>query len=173
MDKLFRREIFHGIMDCFENKTQKVMFDSVDQSIAAVFGNMGGFEGEILTEIAFMPQYDDRDEEVIQIFSTLTDNIKEELFEEIEVRLNELNQKCMFGNFVLYRKRGQIYYRYTFPLKAGDKAYSLQLFKMIWNELYHTMDFFFAYVMLISSEKNFISLEEYMQTIEAQGVEQK
>ncbi len=168
MDKSFRSEIFHGIMECFENKTQKVMFDSVEQSIAAVFGNMGGLEGEILTEIAFMPQYDDLEDEVIQIFSTLTDHIKEELFEGIEVRLNELNQKCMFGNFVLYRKMGQIYYRYTFPLKAGDIEYSMRLFQMVWKELYHTMDFFFAYLMLISNEANFISLEDYMQTIKVQ-----
>lgn len=168
MNQSFRDEIFHGIMEYFENKTQKIMFDSVEQSIAAIFGNMGGFEGEILTEIAFMPQYDDREEEVIQIFSTLTDHIREELFEGIEVRLNELNQKCMFGNFVLYRKLGQIYYRYTIPLKAGDKEYSLQLFRMIWEELYHTMDFFFAYVMLISNEAGFMSLAQYMESIEIQ-----
>lgn len=168
MDQSFRSEIFKGIMNEFENKTQKVMFDSVEQTIAAVFGNMGGFEGEILTEIAFMPQYNEQDEEVIQIFSTLTDHIKEELFEGIEVRLNELNQQCMFGNFVLYRKYGQVYYRYTFPLKAGDTGYSLQLFQMIWNELYHTMDFFFAYVMMISNEADTMPLEQYMKTLQAQ-----
>lgn len=165
MNQLFREEIFHDIMDDFQKKTQKVMFDSINPSISAIFGGMGGFDGEILTEINFMHQYDEREEEILQIFSTLVDNIEESMFEEIEGRLNELNQKCMFGNFMLYRKQGQIAYRYAFPMKVDDSEYSMQLFHLIWNELYHTMNFFFAYLMVMSTESGFISLEQYIDSI--------
>lgn len=169
MNQLFREEIFHGILDEFQKKTKKVMYDSIDPSISAIFGGMGGFDGEILTEINFMHQYDEGEEEVLQIFSTLTDHIKEERFAEIENRLNELNQKCMFGNFMLFRKQGQISYRYALPLNVKDAAYSMELFKMVWNELYHTMDYFFAYLMVISNEEGFLPLEQYMESLEDEG----
>ena len=54
----FRKKIFYWIRDKYEGEAQECGFDDKNNILSFIFGDIGDFEGKILVQLNFMPQYD-------------------------------------------------------------------------------------------------------------------
>lgn len=165
-----KKELFKKVQDLLEQEKSETKVEielEADQPgeeiLHAFFSDIGDFDGGILTEVNFLNPYKDGDIEAMQFFSTVSADIREELFESIERRLNELNTLCIFGAFGLYREGKQIFHRYVVPVSLENP--SIVNLQIVWKEIFSTLMYLLPYILIISNEKDFMSIEEYMEAM--------
>lgn len=160
----FEQTIFAEMEKLFRKEKEKVEIDQSDDEILhAFFEKIGDFDGAIMTEVNFLDPYKDKNVEAMQIFSTLSADIREDLFPCIEERLNELNTLCIFGAFGLYREGKQIFHKYVLPVSEENQQMAFLNIQTVWKEIFSTLRYLLPYVLIISNEKDFMSIEEYME----------
>lgn len=158
----FRKKIFHFIRDKYEAGAQECGFDDKNNILSFIFGNIGDFDGRILVQFNFMPQYNGIEEyEALQFFFTLIGDVETELYNEVEYRLNQLNEGLMFGSFALSRDLRQVYFRYVLPLVPDDVATTEHLVEHVMEEMYSSATYYLAYLLVVCNERDSIRLEEY------------
>lgn len=162
MNNEFRKKVFDMIRDKYEGQAEECGFDEKNNILSFMFGNIGDFDGKILIQNNFMPQYDEIEEyEALQFFFTLVPNVETELYDEIEYRLNQLNEGLMFGAFALSRDLRQVYFRYVLPLNSNDLAGTEHVIEHVMEEMYGSATYYLAYLLVICNEADSIELEEY------------
>ena len=158
--------MFEQMKKLFREDGYKVEIEqSIDEILHAFFQNIGEIEASFMTEVNFISAYKDKDVEAMQIFSTLSADIREELFPSIEERLNELNSLCVFGAFALFRDGKQIFHKYVVPVSDENMEITVKNLQTVWKEIFSTICYLLPYILIISNEKDFISLNEYMEVL--------
>ena len=158
----FRKKIFYWIRDKYEGEAQECGFDDKNNILSFIFGDIGDFEGKILVQLNFMPQYDGIEEyEALQFFFTLVGDVETELYDQVEYRLNQLNEGLMFGAFALSRDLRQVYFRYVLPVKPGDVAGTEHFVEHVMEEMYGSATYYLAYLLVVCNEEDCMELEEY------------
>lgn len=167
MDPL-KKELFEEFQRLFTDEDSGTEVDiTIDEDkpgeeiLHAYFTNVGEVGGSMMTEVNFLEPYSGEEIEAMQIFTTLSADIREGLFSDIETRVNELNALCIFGAFGLYREGKQIFHRYVMPVPMKNPP--LDVIRTAWNEIFNTLQFLLPYILIISCEKDFVSIEEYLE----------
>lgn len=158
----FRKGIFDWIRDRYEGEGQECGFDEKNQILSFIFGDIGDFDGKLLAQFNFMPQYNGIEGyEALQFFFTLVGDVETELYNEVEYRLNQLNEGLMFGAFALNRDLRQVYFRYVLPLVPDDVTGTKHLVAHVMEEMYSAATYYLAYLLVICNEEDAMKLEEY------------
>lgn len=166
MKQEFRNEIFYSLKTLFEKDAKETDLDELDHTFSALFDADAPIEAQIVVDVNFMPQYDALEgAEVIRFYATLAVQTKPELSDLIEERLRELNKKCIFGAFAFSPEQAEIYFMYTMPLLEQSVGLSMEEIGFVWNEIYHMLQFFLPYVLIISQNEDACTLENYMEIL--------
>lgn len=158
----FKKNVFEWIRKTYEGQAEECAFDEKNNILSFMFSDIGDFEGRILVQNNFMPQYDEIEEyEALQFFFTLVPDVEIELYDEIEYRLNQLNEELMFGAFALSRDLRQVYFRYVLPLNPNDLDGTKHVIEHVMEEMYGSATYYLAYLLVICNEADSVDLEEY------------
>ena len=158
----FRKKIFEFIRANYEGPAKECGFDEKNNILSFVFGDIGDFEGKILFQFNFMPQYNDIEEyEAIQFFFTIAGDVEISQYDEIEYRLNQLNEGLMFGAFALSRDLRQVYFRYVLPVIPGELTGTQHQITHVMEEMYASATYYLAYLLVLCNDSDCMELEEY------------
>lgn len=134
-----------------------------EEILHAFFSDIGDYGGAFMTEVNLLTVYKDEPVGAMQFYSTVSAEIREELFPSIEDRLNELNALCIFGAFGLYKEGKQIFHRYVMPV-ALENLTDAHI-RFVWKEIFSSLVYLLPYILIISNEKDFMGIEEYMEAM--------
>lgn len=102
---------------------------------------------------------------VLQIYITVC-TYREEEEAELAVRLLELTEHSLMGNFNLYRPLQHIYYRYSLPIPDLEYEGALETTLVALSKLSSNLDYLYSYLTMIGDHVSNITLEEYQEEME-------
>lgn len=164
------KELFEAVQDILEQEKRNTKVEIEletgqpgEEILHAFFSGIGDYDGAFMTEVNLITAYKDKAVGAVQFYSTLSAQIREELFPSVEDRLNELNALCIFGAFGLYKEGAQIFHRYVMPV-ALDNLTDARI-QFVWKEIFSSLMYLLPYILIISNEKDFMGIDEYMEAM--------
>lgn len=123
----------------------------------------GREEWKAVGETCFIPYAATGDqEEILQIYLTIAQNVDGSLYGKLAPKLLELNEGAMFGRIGL-NEYAQLYYQSHIPVVGDDAVLAARTFEFVTYEMFTFLDAFYAYILVLVNEPDKLTLRRYME----------
>lgn len=99
---------------------------------------------------------------VLQIHSTLAQNIEDEIVPELKQKLMELNSVTMLGAYAYYEPLKQIYHCYRLPVAMDNEAELRSQVGYCLEQIRRQLDAFGDYVMILADNPTEMTMTDYI-----------
>lgn len=135
--------------------------------LRAIADDVGLDNGKIILEVCWAEDQEEGDFKVLQIYSTLAQNIEEDVVPAIQNKLVELNSITLLGYYGYYSKLHQIFHTYRIPVDTAHMIIALDQIRYCLDQIRYQFEIFYNYVVLIADNPEEMELGDYMEAMNA------
>lgn len=139
-----------------------------ENELIFILPNIGLTRSQVKTELAFYDEdceIEGKSSGIMQIYFTIC-TYHEEEETQIAVKLLELNEHSLLGNFNLYKPYKHIYYRCSLVIPDLEYEGAPETVLAALAKLSSNLDYLYSYLVMIGDNVSSITLEEYQDEMD-------
>lgn len=156
-----KRDFMKAVKSVMEQQLGEVYEDS-QGTLKSFMTGLGQYDSNAVVEMSWMPM-----EEycVLQIYTTLVQNVEEDIVPKMQECLWNLNKLILLGQFGYISKYHQIYHQIRLPISIHYWEVALNQVRFCLRQLRKELEAYQDYLLIIADNPDIVSLEEYLGAV--------